>query len=209
MGISADGIDKYLVQVIDRSKSSFVAIPFDGSTCHARLIHGLENQMLIVVRECCRQLLPDRRKLLADLHILRIQVLAVEPFFVVHIDDHVQPFSICHIHDLLDTSKEGRVNRVRTVLGQLAIPGHGNTDGLKASFLDAVDGLFIHARIAPGCFLRIHIVFVAAGSIKCVAEIPAQAHLFDNFMGSLAGQNLRFCNGDLRGNEHHHRQQYA
>ena len=145
--------------------------------------------MLVKVGEGVRNLPPHGRQLLADFLRVRREIRLVNPRFVVHIEDDEQvrlsrPFD--HFMDMLE---EVLADGVRPIVRGIAVPSHGNADGVKARFLHANHQFRGDFRVPPRLLLRGHIRGIAAGCVQRIAQIPPETHHLNDFRRCFACQH--------------------
>ena len=189
LGVLADGVHKHLVEVVDGSVARRVAAPLIVRTLRARLVHALENHMLVKVGEGVRNLPPHCRQLLADFLRVRREIRLVNPRFVVHIEDDEQIRLARPLDHFMDVLEEVLADGVRPIVRGIAVPSHGNADGVKARFLHAHHQFRGDFRVPPRLLLRGHIRGIAAGCVQRIAQIPPETHHLNDFRRCFACQH--------------------
>ena len=160
----------------------------------ADFVHALEYQMLVIAfkvgRNTCPQLFKNR-----DLGGILFPVLVV-----VGVDDNVHAVAYAIIYNFLNSCQilicNSTVKRIHICdagsAGHIP-PGNRDPDGVEASLLDFLDHVFGRCNVAPSSFniCRREIAGPSVGAVKCVAQIPAQPHVFYYLYRSLV---CRRCN---------------
>ena len=158
---------EHLVEVVhDLSAFVVAAVPLELGVLPARLVHALENEVLVIALELLRYLRPAGGELRGDL--LLLVGIGLVPFLVVHIEDNVHIKIIGIIHYLLDPRHPLGVYHV--VFVHLLFPCGGNAHRVEACVLYPLDKLPGGLGIAPAGFLG---NAAASGGVQGIAEVPA------------------------------------
>ena len=182
---AADCVDENLIQIIDSIVTVGRAVPFAWRSGHSGLVHALENQVLVIVCKIRRHLRPNGVQFCADILVIRVEILIVDPRLMVRVNDDEKAVVVAIIDDFLNAGEVLGVDCVLPVIRDKSEPGDRNADGVEACVVNRVDERLRHGDVAPLGFARLH---VAAARVKGVSDVEAELHHPDDFLCRLAGQ---------------------
>ena len=141
--------------------------------------------MLVIVCKIRRHLRPNGVQFCADILVIRVEILIVDPRLMVHVNDDEKAVVVAIIDDFLNAGEVLGVDCVLPVIRDKSEPGDRNADGVEAGVVNRVDERLRHGDVAPLGFARLH---VAAARVKGVSDVEAELHHPDDFLCRLAGQ---------------------
>ena len=210
---SADHVHKRLVVCIDavHRVPAFLLVPvkppFPVVALHARLVHALKDQVLVIVPEPLRHLGPDAgQECDGRLPVRIVRIVPVHTVVMMGIDDDIQSCRKRLIHQFLHPVQPGRI-AVHTVAFQMIVPGHRNAHSGKARLLQGMEDLRIRIDAAPvllnGQIIPAEMIVIG---IHGIAKVPAAAKLPEKSHGRII-RDLKLCRLNIR--NHHFRRARA
>src|SRR5688572_3761847 len=133
------------------------------------LVRAREQHALVIGAEGGGDLRPQRVLPGVDRRRLRVRDVILQPAVVpVDVYDDVHVLTDGHVDHLLHTRHP--VGRdIGRAVGDVAVPGNWNANGIETRRLDGVDQRLVGGRVAPGR--------LAADRLERVAEVPAEIYL--------------------------------
>jgi len=203
----AHGVHKSLVQLVDAARhllaELIVAVepPLLVGALGPGLVHGFKNQVLVIILEALRQLLPDGGDVLFSGVVVFVGGVEVALLVIVmDVEDHIHITLDGPVHHFLHAVQPGGVDGEISV--HMVVPAHRQAQGVEAGLVHRLDHLFGGFHAAPVAFDgQVITRKTIAGSIEGVAQVPADLHFLHKGHGLVFGDGILIDVLDL-GNRH-------